>query len=36
MAARSGLKYGLLVPLLALVVTLVLAIVGGLLEESAA
>jgi hypothetical protein len=34
MATRSGLKHGLLVPLLALVVTLVLAIVGGLLGVS--
>ncbi len=31
---RSGLKHGLLVPLLALVVTLVLAIVGGALGAS--
>ena len=34
MASRSGLKHGLLVPLLALVVTLVLAIIGGLLGIS--
>jgi hypothetical protein len=34
MAARQGLKHGLLVPLLALVVTLVLAIIGGLLGVS--
>ena len=34
MASRSGLKHGLLVPLLALVVTLVLAIVGGALGVS--
>jgi hypothetical protein len=34
MAARQGLKHGLLVPLLALAVTLVLAIVGGLLGVS--
>jgi hypothetical protein len=29
MASRSGLKHGVLVALLALVVTLVLAIIGG-------
>ena len=34
MAERSGLKHGLLVPLLALMVTLVLAIVGGALGAS--
>jgi hypothetical protein len=34
MAACSGLKHGLLVPLLALVVTVVLAIIGGLLGVS--
>jgi hypothetical protein len=34
MASRSGLKHGVLVALLALVVTLVLAIIGGVLGVS--
>ncbi|MDQ3864921.1 MAG: hypothetical protein M3317_15750 [Actinomycetota bacterium] len=34
MASRQGLKHGLVVPLVALAVTLVLAIVGGLLGVS--